>query len=123
MFTQSEGDNKGYSYSNALLCRFFGVVVFVVFFGCFLLFLLFFFAYYVLPYRSKTPTFYDELRVCLPHALTSSTHFLFSFYHLKFKQKQDASRSSQHSSLAAGTASVQFQQLNEVTLLRMKSIV
>ncbi len=68
-------------------------------------------------YRSKTPTFHDELRVCLPHALTPSTHFLFSFYHLKFKQKQDASKSNSHSSLAAGTASVQFQQLNEVMIL------
>lgn len=46
-------------------------------------------AYTAVTYHSKTPVFYDELKLKLPAALGDNHHLLFTFYHVSCQRKQD----------------------------------
>lgn len=45
-------------------------------------------------YHNKSPSFYDEIKIELPHNLTSSHHVLFTFYHIKCKDKPKKEKSA-----------------------------
>lgn len=46
-------------------------------------------AYTAVTYHSKTPVFYDEVKIKLPAALGDNHHILFTFYHISCQRKQD----------------------------------
>lgn len=46
-------------------------------------------AYTAVTYHSKTPVFYDEIKLKLPAALGDNHHVLFTFYHISCQRKQE----------------------------------
>uniref|UniRef100_A0A0N5ALW0 Dedicator of cytokinesis protein 6 n=1 Tax=Syphacia muris TaxID=451379 RepID=A0A0N5ALW0_9BILA len=38
-------------------------------------------------YHNKSPSFYDEIKICIPVDLNDDHHLLFTFYHISCKQK------------------------------------
>lgn len=43
--------------------------------------------YTAVTYHSKTPVFYDEIKMKLPNALADNHHILFTFYHISCQKK------------------------------------
>lgn len=46
-------------------------------------------AYTTVTYHSKTPVFYDEVKIKLPAALADNHHLLFTFYHISCQRKTE----------------------------------
>lgn len=44
-------------------------------------------AYTAVTYHSKTPVFYDEIKIKLPATLSDNHHLLFTFYHISCQRK------------------------------------
>lgn len=45
--------------------------------------------YTAVTYHSKTPLFYDEVKIKLPASLADNHHILFTFYHISCQRKQE----------------------------------
>ncbi|XP_071850435.1 dedicator of cytokinesis protein 7-like isoform X2 [Apostichopus japonicus] len=47
------------------------------------------YAYTTVTYHSKSPEFYEEIKIKLPADLKDTNHLLFTFYHISCQKKQD----------------------------------